>query len=113
MGNRLLAGDCPMIGDKLKKIIPPPAYLKMSAIGFDISDRSIKYVELAKKGDFFELARFGRTVLPEGLLQSGEIKNAPELKKFLNTKLSTEAAEIMLMWRSWHSPKNLSKVMWR
>ena len=74
-----------MIGDKLKKIIPPPVYLKMSAIGLDISDRSIKYAELAKKGDFFELARFGRTVLPEGLLQSGEIKNAPELKKFLKS----------------------------
>lgn len=67
------------------KFFPPPKYLQMPAIGFDISDRSIKYVELYKKHGTIFVKRFGERLIPEGIIEAGEIKQKEKLTDFLKT----------------------------
>ncbi|MDD4982750.1 MAG: type IV pilus assembly protein PilM [Candidatus Portnoybacteria bacterium] len=47
--------------------------------GIDLSDLSIKIIDLKKKGGNFELASFGRQEIPAGLIENGEIKKEEEL----------------------------------
>lgn len=69
----------------LSKIFPLPRYLEPKAMGFDISDRSLKFAELSFKKNRLTLGNFGSKVLPEGLIKSGEIKNKPGLIDFLKS----------------------------
>lgn len=48
-------------------------------IGLDISDLSIKLVQLKKRGDKIKIQAWGKICLPPGLLENGEIKNRKEL----------------------------------
>ena len=64
---------------------PPPDYLAMPAVAFDISDRSLKYAQLRRKKGLLRLAKFGREAIPEGLIESGEIKKEGELVDFLRS----------------------------
>ncbi|QQG45987.1 MAG: type IV pilus assembly protein PilM [Candidatus Niyogibacteria bacterium] len=63
----------------LSKFFPPPSYLDFPITGLDISDRSIKYVELKKNGAGLRLKRAGKRNLPSGLILAGEIKKPDEL----------------------------------
>ena len=62
---------------------PPPSYLKMPAIGLDISDRSLKYVGLRRFGKNIRLAAFGRKDIPPGMIEAGQIKKQNEFAEFL------------------------------
>ncbi|MBU1557641.1 pilus assembly protein PilM [Patescibacteria group bacterium] len=62
---------------------PIPNFLKMPSVGIDISDGSVRFVELVDKGCKKTLGRFGRIDLPEGVVHDGEIKNKIELIKIL------------------------------
>jgi len=63
---------------------PPPDYLAMPAIGFDISDLSIKYVEFSKRGDRLIINRFGERLMPQGMIEAGDIKDKERLINFLS-----------------------------
>lgn len=72
---------------------PPPNYLLMPAIGLDISDRSIKYVELARKKGKIFVRRFGSHLIPKGIIEAGEIKEKEklvDLLKALQKELGSE-----------------------
>lgn len=71
--------------DFFLNVFPPPKYLQMPAIGFDISDRSIKYVEICKKQGAIFVRRFGEYLIPESIIESGEIKQKEKLTDFLKT----------------------------
>ncbi len=58
---------------------PPPSYLLMPALGLDISDCSIKYVELDKRREGVFIRRFGGHLIPRGLIEAGEIKDKEKL----------------------------------
>lgn len=65
----------------------------MPAVGIDISDRSIKYMELAGDYHNFAIKQFGEEVLPFGLIEGGRIKNGAKLSEVLKSvaaKLSTK-----------------------
>lgn len=64
---------------------PPPEYLAMPALGLDISDRSIKYAQLRRKNGVFRVVKFGTRLIPEGIIESGEIKRKDELSGFLSS----------------------------
>lgn len=49
-----------------KKILP---------LGLDISDMSVKFVQLNKRSDKFKLQALGKIDLPSGVVEKGEIKN--------------------------------------
>ncbi|MCX6712376.1 MAG: pilus assembly protein PilM, partial [Candidatus Vogelbacteria bacterium] len=67
----------------LLKFFPVPKYLSRSAVGFDISDRSIKFMELMNNGDGFSLGRFGEREMPIGVIEGGELRDPVQLTVIL------------------------------
>ncbi len=55
----------------------------ISPVGLDISDLSIKLVQLRKSGNKIKIQALGKVDLPRGLLENGEIVNQKELVKFI------------------------------
>ena len=62
----------------LNKFFPPPAFLKMNAIGLDISDSVIRYISFKNKGTRREIDVFGEVAVPEGAMLEGHI-NKPNV----------------------------------
>ncbi|MBU4353259.1 pilus assembly protein PilM [Candidatus Parcubacteria bacterium] len=79
------------------KMFPPPVYLQMPAIGFDLSDRSAKYVEISKKNGEVFVRRFGRLAVPEGIIEEGEIKKKDELVEFLKSVKNELKSEYLIV----------------
>lgn len=52
-------------------------------IGLDISDFSLKLVQLDKAGESFSIQAINKTDLPAGIIDDGDIKNRAELIKYL------------------------------
>lgn len=67
----------------LLKFFPVPEYLAQPALGFDVSDRSLKFMELSKHGQKFNLGRFGERELPVGMIDGGELKEADKFEAIL------------------------------
>lgn len=58
-------------------------YLKPKAFGLDISDLSLKIIELEKAGADFKLACFGETHIPKGVIEGGQVKKEKELSELI------------------------------
>lgn len=65
----------------------------ISSFGIDLSDLSIKIVNLKKKGGSFELTSFGRQEINEGLIANGEIKKEEELIKIIKEAIQKVKGE--------------------
>jgi type IV pilus assembly protein PilM len=61
---------------KLLELMPPPRYLTMPSVGVDISDRSIKFLELIRVGGDIRPGRYGELPLPPGAVEGGSIQNS-------------------------------------
>ncbi len=68
---------------KFSQFFPPPDYLEQPAVGLDISDVSMRFVELVNRRDEFEIGRFGERAIPRGIIESGEVKKPAELRAIL------------------------------
>lgn len=64
-------------------LFPAPAYILMPAFGIDISDRSIKYVELVPRGKGYRLGAYGEVPLNSGIVEMGKIVDPKQLQKAL------------------------------
>jgi type IV pilus assembly protein PilM len=53
--------------------------LKPKAFGLDISDLSLKFLMLKKKGKKFSVVSFGESKIEPGIIESGEVKNEEKL----------------------------------
>ena len=62
---------------------PPPEFLQMSAVGLDISDASLRFVELLETRKGLVIGRFGYRAIPRGIIESGEIKKAADFRAIL------------------------------
>lgn len=67
----------------LSKIFPIPKYLTLSAVGLDISDRSIRILGFRDTRSGLEVGIYGQDYLDEGILYQGKIINPDLLKKHL------------------------------
>lgn len=67
------------------QFFPPPQFLQMPAVGLDISDRSLHFVELVEKGKGPRVGRFGERAIPRGIIELGEVKKPAELRAILAT----------------------------
>lgn len=68
----------------LLKIFPVPKYLSMPAVGLDISDHSMKFVELAGETGAMRVVRFGTKEIPEGVIVGGTIARREALVEALS-----------------------------
>ncbi len=67
----------------LHSFFPTPSFLKMDAIGVDISDQSLKFIELKEKEVHFEPKQWGRIKVPDGAIQKGRITDHEKLVSIL------------------------------
>ncbi|MFA6536460.1 MAG: pilus assembly protein PilM [Candidatus Paceibacterota bacterium] len=65
------------------RFFPTPQFLAMPAVGLDVSDRAIRFVEFGRRSGLPVLKNFGEIILPEGLVVGGEIKKPKELSEIL------------------------------
>jgi type IV pilus assembly protein PilM len=65
------------------RFFPPPSFLAAPAFGFDISDESLKFVELIMTRDGIRVGRYGERKIPAGIIESGKIINSVKLKEVL------------------------------
>ena len=61
-----------------------PNYLSMPAVGIEISNRSIKYVEFIKRDGVLNLEDFGEISIDPGIVENGSIIKKDELVKILS-----------------------------
>lgn len=71
------------MSSKLSQFFPSPHYLEQPAVGLDISDMSMRFVELVRQGSEFQIGRFGERAIPRGIIESGEVKKGAELRAIL------------------------------
>ena len=67
----------------LFKYLRIPRFLEMPAIGIDISDSAIRFVELMKDGSRFIPQRCGEKKIAPGIVVSGSVIKKDELTKVL------------------------------
>jgi len=70
----------PSIFDRL---FPTPKYLIRPTVGLDISDQSVKFIELDRHRGRFIVSKFGEKSIPVGTIESGLIKDRASLTKIL------------------------------
>lgn len=62
--------------------------LKPEAFGLDISDLSLKIIQLEKKRKGFKLASFGEAKIKPGIIREGEIKRENDLAEIIKKSLT-------------------------
>ncbi len=90
-------------------IFPIPRYLEMPAVGIDISDDAVRFMELVPYHDHLRVSRYATRNFPLGLIQEGRIKDVHKLQEtiaelaeeykllFANISLPEEQAYIVNM----------------
>jgi Tfp pilus assembly PilM family ATPase len=74
--------------ETLTKIIPPPTYMQLPAVGVDVSDTSLKYIEFvpdSRSGTALTLTQWGDIEIPEGALSRGVVNDGTALTRALLT----------------------------
>ncbi len=88
-----------MISETFFNIFPTPQFLKPTIYGLDISDKSIKYVMLGKHKGKIILKEFGQVIIPDGLIEKGDIKKKEDLTillKDFSKKLKSKHVAVIL-----------------
>ena len=76
-----------MFGDFFDKFFfrffPAPSFFATSSFGLDISDESLKFIELIKTKNGFRVGQYGERHIPPGIIKSGQIKNLERMEEIL------------------------------
>ena len=67
--------------------------IKPTAFGLDISDSSLKIIQLKKRGKSFALASFGETKMEPGIIEQGDIKNEKALSENIRKAVKEACGE--------------------
>jgi type IV pilus assembly protein PilM len=62
---------------------PVPEFLSSPSFGLDISEESVKFVELIVKKDDIRLGRYGERAIPPSVVEAGKIKNLKKMEEVL------------------------------
>lgn len=82
----------------LSKLIPPPTYLTMPAVGVDISDTSLKYIAFKPTARQFsdrKIEDWGDIQIPNGVVQRGQINDLGQLVAVLKEFKSATKADFI------------------
>lgn len=66
------------------EIFPPPRFLEMPSVGLDMSDQTIRFVELRRYHFGFRLGVYGEEKIPTDVVEEGYIKDKPKLTEILS-----------------------------
>ncbi len=69
----------------------------MSAVGLDISDVSMRFIELIEKRKSFVIGRFGERAIPRGIIESGEVKKPAELRALFSALKKEHGLDFVTM----------------
>jgi type IV pilus assembly protein PilM len=72
-----------MFRNSYNRFFPVPKFLELPSFGLDVSDESIKYIELIKTKDGIKVNRYGEIKIPAGIIESGKIKDPQKMEGFL------------------------------
>ena len=67
------------------RFFPPPKILMASSFGLDISDESVKFIELIHSKGGIKTGRYGERIIPPGVIESGKIKDSKKMEEILST----------------------------
>ncbi len=77
------------------RYFPTPTYLSMDSCALDISDESIKYGQLSSSFSEFKLSKFGKEIIPAGVLVSGKIEDEKKLIEILKNLKKKEKLDFV------------------
>jgi type IV pilus assembly protein PilM len=66
------------------RFFPPPNFLVAPSFGLDISDESIKFVELITTKNGRRVGRYGERAIPPGVIDSGKITDSKRMEEILS-----------------------------
>jgi type IV pilus assembly protein PilM len=67
------------------KFFPVPKIISASSFGLDISDESLKFIELVMTKNGMRVGRYGEEVIAPGVIESGKIKDPKKMEEILLT----------------------------
>ncbi len=65
------------------RFFPPPNFLIAQSFGLDISDESLKFVQLIADKNGIRVGRYGERAIPPGVIESGKIINSEMMEEIL------------------------------
>ncbi len=65
----------------IDRFFPLPHYLSFNSVGFDISDQSIRFVELDRSNGVIGLKKYGEEKIPPGVVSAGKIVNKEKFRE--------------------------------
>ena len=72
-----------MFRNSFNRFFPTPRFLMAPSFGLDISDESLKFVELIPVKSGIQIGRYGERKIPVGIIESGKIKDPRRLEEVL------------------------------
>lgn len=72
-----------MFRNLYSRYFPAPKFLALPSFGLDISDESIRFVELVRSKNGIRVNRYGEKKIPAGIIESGKIKNSKLMEEVL------------------------------
>lgn len=60
-----------------------PSYLRSRSFGLDLSDESLKFIELIETRNGIRVGRHGERKIPPGIIESGKIKDSKRMEEIL------------------------------
>ncbi len=72
-----------MLKNAFSKFFPTPVFLSMPSFGLDISDESLKFMELLPGNEGLRTGRHGERSIPAGVIEAGKIINPKRLEEIL------------------------------
>ena len=76
-----------MFGNSFNKFFfrffPLPNFLVAPSFGLDISDESLKFIELVATKNGLRVGRYGERAIPLGVIESGKIKDSKRMEEIL------------------------------
>ena len=75
------------------KFFPTPSFFVESSFGLDISDESLKFIELVATKHGLGVGRYGEKMIPPGVIESGKIKDTKRMEEILSTLRKEEGVK--------------------
>ena len=82
-----------MLRNSYNAFFPTPYFLTAPSFGLDISDESLKYMELKTTKRGIVVGKHGERKIPPGIIESGKIKDPKRMEDILSTIRQEEGIE--------------------